>query len=123
MNYLKIFQEVIVNTNDECSGWIKPKVYSPWSEVSPLILLIEGINQFSVKASRLVFNLPDNIRFVPVQIKNFVIKKDFSYQDIFIAGKPLKKESLFEVSFTVTDQVILASGVVTITSLKEASND
>src|SRR3990167_10495202 len=111
MRYLDICQRISANSYGGYSGCIRPKIYLHWAELSPFILILEGIHQFSVRMTKLAFSLPNTIYYIPVQLRDIKINENFSYEEVEIKGDVRKKGELCEASFTVHDRLTVASGI------------
>lgn len=117
MGYLEICKAVI-KRNDELIGYINPRHYSNWKNVDPMVLLIEGIHQFCVKAVKKIMWQKANIQLVPVQLKNIQFGKITCNEMFKITGKLILIGDVLSLSFIASRRGMLAKGMVIVSDLK-----
>ena len=121
MSYLDICKVVKSGVDAEFVGCINPRRYIAWKDVDPMILLIEGIHQFCVKAVKKGIPLKKDVQLVPVQLKDIHFRKVASHDAFKVTGKLKTISDLLHIDFIATRRGLLASGTVVVSDLKGIS--
>lgn len=136
MNYRTICEIDKYDTSkNEYLGVIRPEKYDAWKQIDPMILLLEGINQFAVKSVRRFLGLSvigdddEEIElghlYLPVQMKEIEIFSKILYQGFDIKGSIMPTGTLYKVHFVVSEcppERDVAIGCVYVTSVGRIEN-
>ena len=117
MNYLGMATDV-KQIGDEFVGFVNPKKYVGWSQVDPMVLLLEGIHQICVKTVKKSCFDETKVRLVPVQIKNLKMIKDPTHEIFKVRGKLETTGQVSIVSFVAMRRGVLSEGSIVVTELK-----
>ncbi|MBU9561956.1 hypothetical protein KTE54_14820 [Burkholderia multivorans] len=83
------------------AGDSDPRRYCDWATAHPVLLVIEALNQFAVKASRTVHDTP--ALMVPAQLRELTLHQIDGYPRLALSGTVVKHGDGYRVDVSARD--------------------
>jgi hypothetical protein len=105
------------------AGDADPRRYAGWQDTEPVLLVIEALHQFAVKAARMLRG--DSILLVPAQLRELALGEVAGRPRLALAGTAAEHGRNYRVDVAAYDaaaQVQVASGAVFVAVLSQAAS-
>jgi hypothetical protein len=104
------------------AGDADPRRYAGWQEAEPMLLVIEALHQFAVKAARIVYGKP--VLMVPAQLRELALAELTGRPRLALAGTAVEHGRGYRVDVTAYDAAArtqVASGAVLVSVLSQSA--